>query len=133
MPNRYLLTDYSPAEIAALPDEPLLWWLTWQAMGDEVIDCGDCQYLERYGSWHKDSTGPSGMRGDESRPSLEAILDALEKAGMVAVLGPVRHERDNDWEVEIQGFDGSWVIAQVSPSLYLAACRALLAWKRGRG
>ena len=122
-PNRYHLAQYSPAELAALNDEPLLWWLVWQAMGDGVIDCGDCQYIERHGSWHKDDDCP--RENDDSRPTLEAVLDALGKVEGAEYFANLSQRTIININSTGPLFTGA--------SLYLAACRALLAWKRGQG
>lgn len=134
MPNRYLLTDYSPAEIAALPDEPLLWWLTWQAMGHEVSTSHESITPRASVSetdlywWATRDVPETPNADDEDRPSPEAILDALAEWPSINVF---REDR-GEWTCELSGLPPhGYSTTGLTP--YLAACRALLAFKRGLG
>ena len=140
-PNRYLLSQYSAAEIAALDEseknKTLLWWLTWQACGATVklptmphhtvafIDGRDGWIMD----WFIDEPAPRKFDSEEiirrHRPSLEAVLDALAEHPNAARLNFKENCIEDEMTCRLEG--------SPAPDNYTAATRALLAWKRGQG
>lgn len=136
--NRYLLSECDLGQLSTLDEskekKTILWWMVWQALGASVKVPTESHHVRAIlegsdgwiSSWRVDEDAPALCIGDhDARPSLEAVLDALD--------GHPEELWLNIPGKKIVSFhDGEWTPEQEAETRYLAACRTLLLWKRGQ-
>ena len=150
--NRYLLSECDLGQLSTLDEskekKTILWWMVWQALGASVKVPTESHHVRAIlegsdgwiSSWRVDEDAPVLCVGDrDARPSLEAVLEAIH-----ATVGPngdhltTNTESSSCRSVFIIAFGEEWevrAVAEGGPNdalPYLAACRALILWKRGR-